>query len=238
MEHSHIPLQIEQVLADIDEAARAAGRRPEDVDLELAIKTRTVAECEIAARELESHGRPVLMGQNRVQEAEVTSPFLRQLGLENLITTMIGPLQTNKINKVLQVVDQIETIDSVRLAEAINKRIRGSEPLDVMVQVNTSGEESKSGANPREALDVAQQIADFDKLHVIGFMTIGAHTHDEDLVRKSFADLRKIRDAALVLPNLGDARELSMGMTSDYALAIAEGATRIRMGSAIFGPRK
>lgn len=237
MPTSHISIQLEQVLENLDKAARAAGRSAEDVDLELAIKTRSVEECEVAARELIKHGRPVIMGQNRVQEAEVTTPYLRELDLENLTTTMIGPLQTNKINKVLRVVDQIETVDSVRLAEAINKRVRSDEPLNIMIQVNTSGEESKSGAHPREALDVAQQIADFEKLHVIGFMTIGAHTHDEELVRRSFSDLRKIRDAALSLPNLADARELSMGMTSDYVLAIAEGATRIRMGSAVFGPR-
>ncbi|EPD29327.1 YggS family pyridoxal phosphate-dependent enzyme [Gleimia europaea] len=237
MNTAHIYNQIQSVLEQISNAALAAGRRPEDVDLELAIKTRTTEECEAAARALLDLGRPVLMGQNRVQEAEVTTPFLRGLDLANLTTTMIGPLQTNKINKALRVVDQIETIDSVKLAEAINKRVKDRR-LDVMIQVNTSGEASKSGADPREAIEVAKGVAGLDNLHVIGFMTIGAHTPDEVAIRKSFSDLREIRDQALTLPGLEDARELSMGMTSDFALAIAEGATRVRMGSAIFGARK
>ncbi|MDO5034145.1 MAG: YggS family pyridoxal phosphate-dependent enzyme [Actinomycetaceae bacterium] len=235
MDTSHISRQIEQVLASIEEAANAAGRSALDVDLELAIKTRTTLECEVAARSLIEHGRPVLMGQNRVQEAEVTTPYLRALDLPRLTTTMIGPLQTNKINKVLRVVDQIETIDSLRLAEAINKRAEGS--IDVMIQVNTSGEETKSGTTPREALEVASQVSELARLRVIGFMTIGAHTDDEKLIRRSFSTLRDIRDEAVKLPGLENAYELSMGMTSDFALAIAEGATRVRMGSAIFGAR-
>lgn len=238
MTYSHIPLQIEKVLEQIDQAATRAGRSGSDVDLELAIKTRSVEECEVAARALIEHDRPVLMGQNRVQEAEVTTPYLRELGFETFRPTMIGPLQTNKINKALRCVDEIETVDSLRLAEAINKRVKTDKPLDILIQVNTSGEDTKSGANPRDALDIAQEIAKLEKLHVIGFMTIGAHTHDEAAVRRSFADLREIRDAAMTLPGLADARELSMGMTSDFPLAIEEGATRIRMGSAIFGPRK
>lgn len=236
MNTAHIYNQIQGVLEQISDAAFVAGRKPEDVDLELAIKTRTTEECEIAARALVELGRPVLMGQNRIQEAEVTTPYLRGLDLPNLTTTMIGPLQANKINKALRVVDQIETVDTLHLAEAINKRCESR--LDIMIQVNTSGEATKSGANPIEAIEIAQQVAELENLRVIGFMTIGAHTPDEGAIRKSFADLREIRDNALKLPGLESARELSMGMTSDFVLAIEEGATRVRMGSAIFGARK
>lgn len=237
MTMTHISTHIEQILSQMEDAAASSGRPASDIDLELAIKTRSTEECEAAARNLIELGRPVLMGQNRVQEAEVTTPYLRGLGLANLTTTMIGPLQTNKINKALRVVDQIETVDSLRLAEAINKRVHDRR-IDVMIQVNTSGEESKSGTEPQEAIDVAQQIAQLENLRVIGFMTIGAHTTNEVVIRKSFSDLREIRDRALKLPGLQNASELSMGMTSDFALAIAEGATRVRMGSAIFGARK
>ncbi|MDP9834176.1 YggS family pyridoxal phosphate-dependent enzyme [Gleimia europaea] len=237
MTMTHISTHIEQILSQMEDAAASSGRPASDIDLELAIKTRSTEECEAAAHALIEFGRPALMGQNRVQEAEVTTPYLRGLGLDNLTTTMIGPLQTNKINKALRVVDQIETVDSFRLAEAINKRVKDRR-LDVMIQVNTSGEESKSGTGPVEAIKVAQQIAELENLRVIGFMTIGAHTTNEVVIRKSFSDLREIRDRALKLPGLQNASELSMGMTSDFALAIAEGATRVRMGSAIFGARK
>lgn len=234
---SAIASRIESALSRIANACERAGRT-NDVELELAIKTRSIPECEAAARALENLGQLVLFGQNRVQEAEVTTPALRELGLANFRPTLIGPLQRNKINKVLRVVDEIETVDSLELAQAIDKRIEDGRVLDILLQVNTSGEETKSGVAPAKALDLAEQIANLPRLRVTGFMTIGAHTPDESTVRQSFADLREIRDAALTRPGLAQARTLSMGMSGDFPLAIAEGATRIRLGSSIFGPRR
>ncbi|MDO5720383.1 MAG: YggS family pyridoxal phosphate-dependent enzyme [Actinomycetaceae bacterium] len=231
-----IASRINSALASITEVCERVGRR-DDIELELAIKTRSIAECEAAAHALRNAQRPIIFGQNRVQEAEVTTPALRELGFSDFRATMIGPLQRNKINKVLRVVDEIETVDSIRLAEAINQRVAPNRILDVLIQVNTSGEETKSGISPAEALEFAQQVARMERMRVTGFMTIGAHTPDEAVVRDSFARLRDIRDAAVSLPGLEDASTLSMGMSGDYPLAIAEGATRIRLGSTIFGPR-
>lgn len=231
-----IASRVNSALENIADVCDRVGRR-DDVELELAIKTRSVAECEAAAHALHNARRPVIFGQNRVQEAEVTTPALRALGISEFRPTMIGPLQRNKINKVLRVVDEIETVDSLQLAEAINQRVADERVLDVLIQVNTSGEETKSGVAPTDALELAEQIAGLNRLRVKGFMTIGAHTTDEAVVRASFAELREIRDAALSLPGLHDAFSLSMGMSGDYPLAIAEGATRIRLGSTIFGPR-
>ncbi|MDO5728681.1 MAG: YggS family pyridoxal phosphate-dependent enzyme [Actinomycetaceae bacterium] len=233
---SDIASRVESALSQIAHACERAGRT-DNVELELAIKTRSVSECETAARTLENFDQPIIFGQNRVQEAEVTTPALRVLGLENFRPTLIGPLQRNKINKVLRVVDEIETVDSLVLAEAINQRVEDDRVLDVLIQVNTSGEETKSGVAPAQALDLADQMAALPRLRVTGFMTIGAHTSNEALVRKSFADLREIRDQAIVRPHLAQAHTLSMGMSGDFPLAIAEGATRIRLGSSIFGPR-
>ena len=109
--------------------------------------------------------------------------------------------------------------------------------LNVMVQVNTAREDTKSGVDPEHALELAGAISELPALHLVGFMTIGAHTDDETLVRRSFAQLRQIRDAA-VQQGLVDATELSMGMSGDFPLAIAEGATRVRIGSMAFGPRR
>lgn len=233
---SAIASRIESALTDVSLACERAGR-PHDVELELAIKTRSVPECEVAARALEHLGQPIILGQNRVQEAEVTTPALRELGFTHFRPTLIGPLQRNKINKVLRVVDEIETVDSLDLAQAIDKRIEDGRVLDILIQVNTSGEETKSGIEPLKAVDLAEHIAELPRLRVTGFMTIGAHTSNESIVRRSFADLRDIRDQAIARPGLQQARALSMGMSGDFPLAIAEGATRIRLGSSIFGPR-
>jgi pyridoxal phosphate enzyme (YggS family) len=159
---------------------------------------------------------------------------------------MIGHLQRNKINQVLATATGLETLDSLDLARAISDRcVRDGRvddrALDVMVQVNVTGEESKSGVGPDAAVALATAVAALPGLRLTGFMTIGARLADagEEAVRAGFARLRAIRDEVVAsgVPGTGTATELSMGMTGDLELAIAEGATVVRVGTAVFGPR-
>ena len=153
---------------------------------------------------------------------------------------LIGQLQANKIGKVLPVVDTIESVDSIELAEKIARRatMRGI-TVGVLLEVNESGEESKSGCAPSHAIDLAQRIGAMGGLRLQGLMTIGAHVDDERTIRAGFAHLRRTRDQIIASGAEGtaDCTELSMGMTHDMTYAIEEGSTIVRVGTAIFGER-
>ena len=160
---------------------------------------------------------------------------------------MIGNLQSNKINNALGCVTGIETIDREKLVNKLSERVRPGgrfadrfpSGLDVWVQVNTSGEDTKSGCSKEQAADLAYAAAAAPGLNLRGFMTIGAHTSEEAKVVESFEALRQIRDEVIASGQAGTegASDLSMGMTQDMELAIAHGATRVRVGTAIFGAR-
>lgn len=229
-------MSVETIYANVEAICAALEKENPATQLEIAIKTQPVESAHAAGLALEACGRPALLAHNRVQEAQVTTPLLRASNLQSFTSTLIGNLQRNKINHALRLFDQMETLDSLDLARAVSQRVVG-DPLQVMLQVNTSGEPSKSGFPPTVAVKAAAQIATLPGLEVIGFMTIGAHVVDTRVVAKSFADLREIRDQVVKLPGLEQAHELSMGMSGDYKIAIAEGSTRIRVGTAIFGPR-
>lgn len=153
---------------------------------------------------------------------------------------LIGQLQSNKIGKILPFVDTIESVDSIELAEKIARRavMRGI-TVGVLLEVNESGEASKSGCPASHAIDLAQRIGNMGGLQLQGLMTIGAHVSDETTIRAGFAHLRKTRDQILAsgAPGTEHCTELSMGMTGDMELAIAEGATIVRVGTGIFGER-
>ena len=141
---------------------------------------------------------------------------------------------------MLPVVNTIESVDSVDLAEKISRRaVARGITVGVLLEVNESGEASKSGCDPAHAIRIAQKIGTLDGLELQGLMTIGAHVDDETTIRKCFAHLRKTRDLILASKTPGTERclELSMGMTGDMELAIAEGSTIVRVGTAIFGER-
>lgn len=153
---------------------------------------------------------------------------------------LIGQLQANKIGKVLPVVNTIESVDGIELAERIARRaVARNITVGVLLEVNESGEASKSGCEPEQAIDIANSIAAMDGLELQGLMTIGAHVDDEAVIRSGFAHLRRTRDAILAsqVPGTEHCTELSMGMTQDMAFAIEEGSTIVRVGTAIFGPR-
>ena len=226
------------VVADrIHRATTAAGREPGSVRLLVASKTQTAARVRSVLEAARSLELPVLLGENRVQELVEKGPQLADLAPE---WHLIGPLQSNKVNHALRWANGIESIASVELAERIARRVvAAGRPLDLFVQVNVSGEPSKSGAAPEDAVRLATEVAALDGPRLRGFMTIGANTPDQDLVRAGFSVLRGIRDEVVArgAPGTEHAIELSMGMSGDLEAAIFEGATIVRIGTALFGPR-
>ena len=222
---------IEQVDQRISKACEQAGRERSEVTLELAVKTRTSEQIIAAAKELKARGLPVVLGHNHVQEAQATNEAVRaaDLGAE---VHMIGHLQGNKISAALQVCDLVETVDSLKTAQRLER------VLPCFIEVNCSREASKEGINPEDAWELTQQVLQMEQLSLRGFMTIGALSPDEERIRESFRILRDLRDRTLASGGRGqDARELSMGMSGDLEIAISEGATMVRIGTDVFGAR-
>lgn len=228
-----IPSAIAQALDRIERARQATGRT-DRVALELAVKTRTPDECREAAQTLSDLGQPILLGHNRVQEAKATVDAIREIPGAQI--HLIGPLQSNKINQALSCVDAIESIDSVALVEKIDSRAAAQ--LPVFIEVNVSGEDTKHGCSPCTVPSLIETVATSAHLKLTGFMTVGLNSTDEAEVRRGYAHLRQLRDdAAQTLERPVSELDLSMGMSHDLEWAIAEGATIVRVGTAVFGPR-
>lgn len=220
------------VRARVDAAAQASGRDPADVRVLVATKTMPVAVVRAAVL-----AGATLVGENRVQELVEKASALTDLRPS---LHLIGHLQTNKVNAALRDADCVQSVDSLDLAERLSRRCEAVDrELDVMVQVNVSGESTKAGVVPEAALELATAVAALPRLHLVGLMTIGANTTDEARVREGYARLRALRDEVVAsgLPGTAGAVDLSMGMSADLELAIAEGATIVRVGSAVFGAR-
>lgn len=223
----------------IDRAAILAGRRPEDVSLLLATKTQPpeIVRTAVLAHRTLDNGRRLLLGENRVQELVAKGPALEDLRVPY---HLIGPLQSNKVNAALRWADAIDSVASLDLAARLaTRRALRFDDLDVMVQVNVSGEGTKHGVSPGYAAELAVEVAATDGLRLVGFQTIGALDDDPGVVQAGFATLRGVRDEVLDsgAPGTETATALSMGMSADLELAVAEGATMVRIGSAVFGAR-
>ena len=217
--------------AAVDDAATAAGRDPTSVRMLLATKTqpveRVVEACAAGFR---------LLGENRVQEAVAKSPDLADVEHE---MHFIGHLQGNKVNQLLPVITCLQTLDSLALARRVDARldVLGRE-LDVLVQVNVSGEESKAGVDPAAAPELLAAVADLPRLRLRGLMTIGLNSPDRGAVRAGYRTLAELAEPAEHWrAGGGQPVELSMGMSGDFTDAIAEGATMVRLGAAVFGAR-
>lgn len=221
----------------IERAASAtpSGRAP--VSILVATKACSLEVTRAVIMALSDAGLPPIVGESRVQELTAKEPNLVGLSHE---THFIGTLQTNKVGAALPHLASVQTVDRAGLAEALGRRAAAAgRTLDVMVQVNTSAEPTKHGCSPDDVNALVEIVAAQESLRLKGFMTIGAHSTDANLVRASYAALRQIRDriAASGMSGTADARELSMGMSGDLELAIAEGATMIRVGTAVTGGR-
>lgn len=228
---SFIIANLNAVRARIARACVSAGRDPETVRLLLATKTVPPERISVAIR-----GGADLIGENRAQELIEKAPALDGCGAE---THFIGHVQSNKIRRIAALVSCVQSIDRLSTAEKFERVLdETGHTLDVFIQVNTSGEESKFGVLPEEALAFTRAIAGLAHLRVRGLMTIGLLSPDPERCRpglRMLADLReRIRDAGIENTHV---TELSMGMSTDLELAIQEGATIVRVGTAVFGRR-
>lgn len=213
----------------IARAAAAAGRDPRSVRLCAVSKMQPAS----AVREALAFGQRTF-GENYVQEAAAKRAELADV--DGIEWRLIGPLQSNKAALAAEVFDAVESVDRAKIAERLSaSRPAGRGPLEVLVQVNISGEASKSGVAPDEAAALARVVAALPKLAFAGFMGIAEPTADIDAQRAQFARLRHCLEEARAAGL--DARVLSMGMTADLESAILEGSTEVRLGTALFGER-
>jgi PLP dependent protein len=217
-----------------DRIAAATIRSGRTTDaVRLVLVTKTVAPDRV--REA-IHAGQTDLGENKVQEGGRKAEALAG---EPIRWSMIGHLQSNKVKDVLKFAAEVQSLDRLSLAAALEKRLQFlGQSLDVLVQVNTSNEASKYGLTPEDVPNFLKELTSFETLRPKGFMTLARFTPDEAEVRRCFRVLREIRDRALNDAPQGEAlRHLSMGMSGDYETAIEEGATIVRVGQAVFGPR-
>lgn len=220
------------VQARIDAACRRTGRDPASVRLLPVSKTKPEASLRLAYA-----AGCRLLGENKVQEAYQKWEAMADLG--DLQWSVIGHLQTNKAKLVARFASEFQALDSLRVAEALDRRLQvEGRSLDVFVQVNTSGEASKYGLPPEDVAAFVKALPAFSALRVRGLMTLALFSSEAERVRQCFILLRGLRDRLRQGAPAGiGLDELSMGMSGDFEIAIEEGATVVRVGQAIFGAR-
>jgi len=219
--------RLQVVRERIAKAARAAGRDPAGISL-VAVSKTFPADAVAAAR---AAGQAAF-GENYVQEAVDKIETLRPRRGE-LEWHFIGPIQSNKTRAIAEQVDWVQSVDRLKIAQRLSEqRPTDLPPLNLCLQVNVSGEASKSGCAPAELAELARAVAELPNLRLRGLMAIPEPTDDPAAQRAAFARLRELKDG------LGlDLDTLSMGMSHDLEAAIAEGATWVRIGTALFGAR-
>ncbi len=214
----------------IANACAASNRNANEVQLLLATKTVPADRIRVAVEAGER-----LTGENKVQELRDKAEGLAGLQIER---HFIGHLQSNKIKEVLKYVSCIQSIDRLSIAAELDRKLQAEgRSLDIYVQVNTSAEDSKFGLPPEETIAFVLALRSFHSLQLKGLMTIGLLDADPQRMRPSLQLLRKLRDELLQQTGIATPLGLSMGMSGDLELAIAEGATMVRVGSAVFGNR-
>lgn len=216
----------------INNACKQNGRDPDEVKLLLATKTVPAERIQIALQ-----AGHTLIAENKVQELKEKYEALKEMPHTN---HFIGHLQTNKIKDILKYdVACVQSLDRFDLAEKLHQRLLfENKTIEVLIQVNTSDEESKFGVHPDKAIELVKQVAQLETLKIKGLMTIGLFSAETEKVRKCFRLLKNMQQQviALHIPNV-EMKELSMGMSGDLETAIEEGATIVRVGTAIFGKR-
>ena len=219
---------VERIKEEIRKSCERVGRKPEEVKLLAASKTRSPDEIREAFR-----AGIKLFGENRVQEAREKIPQLKDLPIE---WHLIGHLQTNKVKYAVELFNVIETVDRKKLVDELVKRLK-EENLEIFVEVKLSPEETKHGCSQEDLFSLVEYILQFKNLKLKGLMTVPPYFENPEEVRPFFRKLRELRDKLekefkIELP------ELSMGMSHDFKVAIEEGATIVRIGTAIFGERR
>ena len=225
--------RFEDVRGRIDLCARRCNRSPSEITLVAVTKTHgaeTIRNAvEIGMRDL---------GENRVQEAE---PKILELGRNAARWHLVGHLQANKARRAVKLFDVIHSVDSAALAQRLDRLCveEGRAELSVLIQLDLAQEETKSGCSEDEWPGLAAAVRDCDRLRLIGLMTLPPFFEEAESVRPYFKRLRELRDQLQAQGGFGETRgELSMGMTHDFAIAIEEGATMVRIGTALFGERQ
>lgn len=224
---------LNQVKENIKKAAAKADRDCSEVKLLAVSKNQTLDNIKI----LNKAGINVF-GENRVQELEEKDEKLKKENIK-LDWHFIGHLQRNKVKYLMRMdnCQMIESIDSLRLAKEVNKRAaKNDRIIPVLVEINVAGDENKFGITPDKAESFLKKIINFDNLKVEGLMTVLPYLDDSEKLRNYFKEMKKLFDQLSV--NVINLNELSMGMTNDYQIAVEEGATIVRVGTALFGERE
>lgn len=236
-------LRLQTIQNKLRAACIQAGRDPETVRLLPVSKTFPHSDVQKAI----DLGL-TRFGENRAQDLRARAEYFKNRTVEtspvesgprpnSLQWVMIGHVQTNKAKEIARYADELQSLDRWSLAEALHRRLQIEQRvLPVYIQIKTAREETKFGLDPEELLGFLTQLEGLDKLKVIGLMTMATQTEDQTEIRRCFAQLRQLRDQAQEA-GFTNIQRLSMGMSSDFELAIAEGATDIRVGSALFGER-
>ena len=227
-------MSLEQNLKDVLNKIKKEKEKSsfkQDVQLIAVTKTRPISIikecCDFGVRNI---------GENRVQEA--AEKFIHFDGFEKTKKRFIGHLQTNKVNKCLNLFDTIDSVDSYRLASKIDTSARNKNiKIECLLEINTSGEKQKHGFKPEINKELLSCF-DLKNLNITGLMTVGPNTQDKNKIRKSFSLLREIKENVNKNINTGFLTELSMGMSGDYDIGIQEGSTMVRVGTGLFGKRK
>ena len=223
---------VRNVFDDIEETCRKINRAPQDVVVVGVTKQVALDVIQEAIDAGIGH-----IAENRVQEAENKFPLLLAKNPQ-IKCHIIGHLQTNKAKDAIRVCSLIQSVDSLKLALEIEKQaVQQARAVEVLVQFNTAREEQKFGADPKDANDLIESIGRLSFVRIKGLMCMAPYTEDQGIIRKTFSDLRDIRDGIKSRfaghPHV-EVGILSMGMSSDYKIAIEEGSTMVRIGSAIF----
>lgn len=228
IEYNEFRGRADTIVRRIADLCRAGGRNPEEVKLLPVTKTHPAAAADYALR----YGLPAV-GENRVQEAvEKQAQTPAALRWE-----LIGHLQSNKAKLAARHFHRIQSVDSEKLLTALDLAAAGlGRRLPVLLQVNAGNDPAKFGAEPAAAPRLLEHALTLPHLQVDGLMTIAPLSSDPDVARRTFANLRRLRDELAVRGGV-PLRELSMGMSGDLAAAVAEGSTLVRIGSALYGPR-
>ncbi len=220
---------LQQLRGRILEACEEYDRDADDITIVAVTKTHPAAVIRTAvAAGLHN------IGESRVQEAEAKIAEVGPIARYH----MVGHLQSNKANKAVEIFDVIQSVDSLKLAREIDKyAAQIGRTIECLIQVNCSGEEQKFGVAPEEAINLVKAVHAMENIEPTGMMTIGPLTDDDDKVREAFRRCCELFEQGQDFVG-DDFEQLSMGMTDDFELAIAEGSTMIRVGTALFGPRQ
>ncbi len=221
------------VRSRIEQTAKQAGRAPEEITLIAISKTHPAETVAAAIAAGIDH-----LGENRVQEAAAK---IEQLGRTEARWHLVGHLQTNKARRAVKLFDYIHSLDSIQLVQKLEQACETAErsALPVLIQIDLAQEETKTGLDPEQLPELLRALKTCSRVKLIGLMTLPPYFEDPACARPFFKTLRQLRDKLQKEGHFGDRiGELSMGMSHDFEVAIQEGATMVRVGTAIFGERK